>query len=467
MPAPRCFLRAARHPARALLLSGACAATVLGLGLGPAGPAPAQSLGNSLVSTTISQRLEADTNYDLDDPSPGTSYFTDTTLGLSLLNETPIQSITLGFETGVRAFWEADEDFDLTFASPTTVEADYLREWVGGSIDAGVRYRQTRVDFDRPLADVLEEDLDEDDLDLLPDGIEELPDDTERIQGETIEQRYDANVALELATNAPSSYEFTLATTRFEYSDDGSTRTPRSSIQGRGLWTLRLTPVLSSAVLARYYLFEADNLAETRIREAELDAGVIYVASDRLRLTAGLGYVDRLREQTQRNGEVVEVENGTGPALRAGARYRLNGLVINADTRLSDTVPERRLSGNLRLTYPVRPDTLVNARLFRRYIGNSRGQEVELTGAGLGVERELSSVSSVGLDFAVANQANEDNPDAADVRRLDATATYTRELTAAVSADIGYRFRNRDEDPDSATSHAVFFEIGRTFDTRF
>ncbi len=454
MPAP--FPRGAR----ALLLSGTCAVMLVV----PAGLAPAQSLGNSLVSTTISQRFEADTNYDLDDPAPGTSYFTDTVLGITLLNETPVQSVTFGFETGLRAFWEADEDFDLTFASPTTAEADYLREWVSGSVDAGVRYRQTRVDFDRPLDDVLEE---EEDVDLLPDGIEELPDDIERIAGETIEQRYDANVALALATDAPSSYEFTLAATRFDYSNDESDRTPRTSLQGRALWTLELTPVLSSAVLARYYLFEADNLAETRIREAELDAGVIYTASDRLRLTVGIGYIDRLREQTLGNGDVVEVENGTGPALRAGARYRLNALVLNADARLSDTVPDTRLSGNLRLTYPIRPDTQLNARVFQDYIGNSRGEEVQLTGAGLGIDRELNSVSSIGLDFAIANQANEDDPDDPDVRRLDATVTYTRELTAAVSADIGYRFRNRDEDPDSATSHAVFFEIGRTFDTRF
>ena len=45
------------------------------------------------------------------------------------------------------------------------------------------------------------------------------------------------------------------------------------------------------------------------------------------------------------------------------------------------------------------------------------------------------------------------------------TASYSHDLTDSVSADIGYRFRHREEDPQDATSHAVFLEIGKTFET--
>ena len=49
--------------------------------------------------------------------------------------------------------------------------------------------------------------------------------------------------------------------------------------------------------------------------------------------------------------------------------------------------------------------------------------------------------------------------------RVTATATYSYDLTEVVSADIGYRFRSRREDPTDAQSNAVFFQIGRTFET--
>jgi hypothetical protein len=36
-----------------------------------------------------------------------------------------------------------------------------------------------------------------------------------------------------------------------------------------------------------------------------------------------------------------------------------------------------------------------------------------------------------------------------------------------VSANLGYRFRSFDQEPDEATSNAVFFQIGRSFASRF
>ena len=73
-------------------------------------------------------------NYGLDDPSPGTSYYADTRLLLGLLNETPTQTFALGLDTGLRALWEAEEDFDFTFASPSTATLDYGNEWASGAL---------------------------------------------------------------------------------------------------------------------------------------------------------------------------------------------------------------------------------------------------------------------------------------------------------------------------------------------
>lgn len=469
---------------RSLLPIGAAAGALLALA-GPAGAqalpeaTAAESLAGTLLTTTVTQRFEADTNFSLDDPSPGTSYFADTRLAVGLLRQTPTQAFTLGFNTGLRALWEAEEDFEFTAASPSTASVGYLTEWAGGSLEAGFRVRQARVDFDRPLDDILgvdpitgaplppgegEPPLGEDGG-LLPGDDGELPDDLDDLEGETVERRYDADVLLALVPGGPSSYEFSLDATRFEYSDESTDRVPRTTLRGSAAWALRLTPVLSSAVVARYYRYDADNLAETRIREAELDAGVIYDASEALRLSAGLGYVDRSREATRR-GETVTVEDGTGPAIRAGVRYRLEALTIDAQGRIFDAAPDTRFSGNLRVIYPLRIAEL-NARAFRDQVSSSSGEDVRLTGASIGFERELSRVSRLGLDFSAANQVNEDDPDEPDVRRLDATAVYSRDLTDVITADLGYSFRTREEGPEDASSHAVFFQIGRSFETRF
>jgi hypothetical protein len=106
-----------RTPLTLALMAGAAAA------FGP-GPAAGQA-GDPLLTATVSQRFEVDTNFGLDDPRPGTSYFADTRLALGLLQETPTQTFALGFNTGLRALWEAEEDFDLTFASPSTATAAY------------------------------------------------------------------------------------------------------------------------------------------------------------------------------------------------------------------------------------------------------------------------------------------------------------------------------------------------------
>jgi hypothetical protein len=49
---------------------------------------------------------------------------------------------------------------------------------------------------------------------------------------------------------------------------------------------------------------------------------------------------------------------------------------------------------------------------------------------------------------------------------LDVGAVFSYDLTEALTADLGYRFRYRDESPETADSHAEFFTIGRTFVTR-
>lgn len=423
---------------------------------GTAGAAFAQEeAGGTLISATISELLEVNSNYGLDDPSPGTSYFADTRLSFGYLNETPTQTFGLGFSTGARALWEAEEDFELTLASPTGATLDYGNEWASGLFDAGFRYRQRQVNLTRSFDDF-----------VGPDD-EPLPDDLSQLRDDTREHRYDADVGVAFATDSPSSYELRFLGTNIDYDEVSANRTPRYTLEGEGLWRLRLTPVLSSAVFANYLYYNADNEENTEIRRSELSAGVIYAPSEILELTGGLGYAHRTREDTL-DGVRDTTEDDSGPSLRGEIAYAATNLSVSGEAVLSSAAPETRLNATLRASYAL-PRGRLTGRVYQRYTGTSTGgEEARITGFNVGVIRDINTLSRVGLDFGYATQVDveSEGPTDPDIDRTNITATYTRDITEAVFADVGYRYRSRDEEPDSAESHAVFLEIGRTFETR-
>ena len=430
------------------------------LAVATAGPtALAQGLGDPLLSATITQSLVADSNFGLDDPSPGASYYADTRLILGLLNATPNQTFALGLDTGLRALWEADEDFDLTFASPSTATLDYGYEWASGTADVFLNYRQR--DLDTTFLDATE----------FTDDVTGAPvTDIREVQADATERRYNGGFSLALATQSRSSYELDFESTRFDYSgDENATRTPRSTYAGDALWLLRFSPVLTGTFGGGYSRYEAENAQETRIRQGEVEAGVIYDPSEALQLRFGAGVATYKREQRPAlgNGQFgtrQTVDDDTGYVLRGRARYAFEEATVNAELRLTNAAPETRLSGFVQARYPL-PNGALTGRVFQRYGGGDTGQEIRVTGAAIGLEHEINRVSGVSFDVNVARQEDLDTNDP-DTNRLNFIATYSRALTEVVSANVGYRFRARDEDPASATSNAVFLEIGRSFVTR-
>ena len=89
---------------------------------------------------TISERLEANSNYRLDDPSPGTSYFADTRLVARLPERDPRPRPSASASTpALRALWEAEQDFEFTLASPTGANLDYANEWANGRLRRRLR----------------------------------------------------------------------------------------------------------------------------------------------------------------------------------------------------------------------------------------------------------------------------------------------------------------------------------------
>lgn len=426
------------------------------LALAAAGSAArAQVLGDPLLSAAITQSIVADTNYNLDDPDPGTSYYADTRLLLGLVNETPTQTFALGLDTGLRALWEAEQDFDFTFASPSTATLDYGNVWSNGNFDGFLNYRQTERDQTS-----LEFDFDE------TGAVEDI----REVNNDAIERRYNGGFSLDLATQSRSSYQINFEATRFDYSGgDANDNTPRTTLEGDALWLLALDPILTGTLGVALYDYDAENPQETQIQQSEVTAGLIYDPSEVLQLRFSAGYGAYKREQLEalgggEFGRRVTLNDDNGYVLTGGMRYIFEEATVNAELRLTDAAPETRLSGFVRARYPL-PNGALTGRIFQRYGGGDTGEEIRVTGAGIGLEHEINRVSQLDFNVNVARQEDLDSDDP-DTDRLNFTAAYSYALTEVVSANVGYRFRKRDEDPDSAHSNAVFLEIGRTFATR-
>ena len=442
---------------RASLTGPSLAALVLA---GSAGGALAQAQAvrpdapdGSSLAATLSERFEINDNYNLDDPSPGTSYFADTRLAVDYLRQTDTQSFTLGFNTGLRALWEAEEDFDFVLASPTSADAGYVGEWANGVFDAAFAYRQRQVDY------TIDDDITDPSV---------PPDDLNQLEGNSRELRYDANVGVLFGTATRSTYELRFLGSKVEYTEDDPDQVARTTLQGQGAWNLALSPVLSSTITADYLDYSADNVQRTELDRTQVGAGVIYTPSEILTLGAGIDYAKRKRTDLDGAGVRNTTSDDSGPGVNGSFRYITPDFVFTGRGNWTTAAPSSRFFGTVSANYLL-PRGRIGGRVFQNYTGTSGGgDEARVTGAGLQVVRDINQVSSFGVDLSYAIQVDvEDGPgDAADpdIERMTLTATYSHDLTESVSADVGYTYRSRDESPESASSNAVFFQIGKTFD---
>jgi hypothetical protein len=445
-----------RVPLLALTLAGGGAAA-----LGSVGGAAAQVVAESTLRATISQSIEADTNYDLDADSPGTTYYGDTRLGVQVIRNTDTRQLLLDVSTGLRPIKRPEEDFELNLADPSSAGFAYAQEFANAAfnIDLGARVQRVdRLRFDEFL--------------LPGDDIPLLPEDVTTIRQDALERRLDLDAGFTLGTSSPSSLGVRLQASDVDYTGDESEElTARTAGEADAVWRLRVGPVLSGAVLARYAYEDADNPEESQIEESEVDLGVIYEPSEALSLTVGAGYATRtLRETDPVTGERTDVEDDGGISLRALGQYQTEENSFGFNTRYTTAAPEARFEGSLNASFTL-PRSSITARVFQDFGFGAEEAEEErrVTGASLGYNYTINSLSTVGLSISAANSVaagggDEDDEDG-DRNQVELTAQYNRSLTALVAASLGYQLTQRFEDPDDLTSHRVFFQIGRTFET--
>jgi hypothetical protein len=432
----------------------------LALAGGAVPPAVAQEapvVQESTLRATISQSLEADTNYNLDEDPPGTTYFGDTRLGIDLVRGTTTQNLRFELDTGLRALQRPEQDFEWTLASPSSARLAYDQTFANNEFDVELRARSQRVD--RGLDDLVFED-----------DLPALPEDVARSGDDTYQRRYDFNTGFVTGTAAPSTTGFRLRASEIDYSGDGRDDfTPRTGAEGEVFWRLRLDPVLSSVVTASHSYEDADNEQETQINYSVVDLGLLYQPSEEAEVGFGVGYASRDERSTDEAGDRA-TETNQGVALRGRAGYTTEDLSFGLDLFFTTAAPNNRFSGDFRMAYQQLRGR-ITARLFQDYGLGSEGEDRRVTGGAVGYIYPINSVSDLAFDLsATASTSAEDiSDDGGDGDRsdLDFTAQYNYALSDVVAASVGYGLTRRQEDDTDATSNRVFLRIGRSFVTGF
>lgn len=446
----------------ALMLAGAAATALTALTAGgaaaqsrvafpPTPPIPAPD--TPPLTFTLSQSLEADSNYDLVNDPPGTTYYGETRFAVDYLRDTDASVLGLGLDTGLRGVDQPDESFDWIAASPSTAYLDYAAIGIDTLFDVGLRARSRVVDATTTLfAD-----------DPLDPG---APDPIGQVREDAREYRYDANIGFAGGTSSPSTWGLRVLATSYDYDETGQNLTPRSTVNPQANWRLQLTPTLSGALFGGYYYYDADDEENTQIRVAEADAGVIYEPTDVLRVGFGLGYADRKREEDNLvTGQRETVDEERGPVVRADLRYTLPEFTVIGNVRWTTASAEdNHFSGSLGGFYAL-PRGLLTGRIYQQAVGSSSGDEVRVTGATIGLDHDINSVSGVGLDFGWAHQVSLEDDDEPDITRTDLVLSYNYDITATINAEVGYNYQTRKDDPVDANSHRVFVVLGKTFET--
>ena len=314
----------------------------------------------------------ADSNYHLDDPSPGTSYYADTRLVLGFERNTGTQTFALGLDTGLRALWEADQNFEFTVASPTGANLDYTNEWADGLFDAALRLPPAPGDDPRRSIDTDEAAA------------------TTSTSCRATPARC-ATTPTSASSGAPAPRAPTScasSATTIDYTDENTNKVPRTTLEGQGTWNLQLNPVLAGQLLADYLHYQADNDDDTELANAELTAGLVYQPDEnfqverRARLFPAQALGHRLADRRPRPhpGQYRPGRCAAPSATRAGQHHLLRRPALHH--RGARPAVQRQ---RLRAVY-VLPRGQLSGRIFQNYTGtDSGGQEARVNGIAVGL----------------------------------------------------------------------------------
>jgi len=406
------------------------------------GPGPRMTFG-------LSETLRYDDNLDLDVDSLGSTVQSITGLSFGLSSQTGISSLALSASTGLRIL-DGPDDADPDGGNTTDVDLDntriglsYGRATANAALDVTGTYSMQQIENALTLAD------------FDPgtgDGVE-VPEDLGQLAGTGQRRFYGLNAGLSLGLQDPVGYRLTAGFRGLDYANTtdpslfGNTRTN----VGAAL-LLRLSPVDQGQVGLSWGNFTSDDPENEDSDNVNLDLGVTRTLPN-----GNIGFTVFAEDSSEEGDSRVGFSLSRALGLPEGSLSASIGA-----TRLEDQDPE--FTGALSWRQNL-PDGAINLGITQAVQNDADNVPQYVTGLRFGYDRDLTPLSRIGLGASYAVIEAVDSPDRTETASL--TAVYSRDVTEEWALDLGYTYRQREEDDAGmARSNSVFLGLRRSWELR-
>lgn len=417
--------------------------------------------GGVLLTFGIENRFEVVHNDALAVPAEGTDVVNATSLSFGLRSETEIERLTL-FATGAAIIENAADESgtELDFGR-AAVELDYRREIPSALLELGAAIRSDDVGEDDDLA---------------------AGDETGTFT------EYSLSARLEIGRTSPVGLALGVGYDATDYRDvSDADLVDTTEARADAAVILRFSEIATGRVGLRYSELEEETPGTTVTETLTTYVGLDYAVSQRLDLSAELGYTEIETEE----GGVVERESG--PDLRLAATYDMPVGTWSALLRIETDDDEGQ-----RETFEIGRDLETQLDTISARVGvthaDTTGTDVvgsllwdrALPDGSLGLEishsvsfddddgatdsstisvnwlKNVNEVSAISLDVTY----EQSDSDAESIEQVTFGAGYTQRLTQDWNLATGVEYRVRDDADGRARSPGVFVALSREFQVR-
>lgn len=428
-----------------------------------------------VTTASIESRLELDDNLRLDEDSPGDSFIWSNIFSFGYQSVSPIDSLDADIEGNAR-YWDVPGDGGQFAFDDPKLFLDYERNLQDSAFGFDLFANKVDVDFFDVLRNV-DTDFDDGNFDNVFGG------------GERYELR--GRVFADIGQDAPFSLSIDALGRFIDYrnTDDPDLADRNQGSAGIEAGFL-INPVLRGIVGASWAGQTSNNDNITNRDTVTLDTGFNAEVNPRTTMQFRIGYSrvesrrgDEPRETDEAvvglldvdfdlpNGSAYTIlssgltENGSRNTWIVGRLLELQTGTLDASIGASNSGDtDIRPVGRIAYEYQGQRSVLT-AELEQIATVDDESRDVLNTLAGVDYALALTQLSTVSLSF-LGGLTRYENDDTPDFDRFDVTLQYDHQLNRNWSANVGYRYRSRDEeDADLAESNSVFVGIRRDFAT--
>lgn len=423
---------------RKVRIAGGAAGVVLaGIGLTLL-PAFAQQTGSSpRLTFGVNQVFDTNDNLDLDVDSAGTTGQATTGLSFGLNSDTGISSLALNASTGLQ-FQNGPNtgdttDFDL---NTTRIGLAYNRGVANSSLSVGGVYTMDQIDSVLTLGS-------------FPVGTG-VPIDLSQLNGTGQRRFYGLNAALSTGLQDPVGYRLSAGINGLDYADASDPTLFNNTRANLGLaLLLRLSEVDQGQIGLSWGDFSSDDPADADSTDVGLDLGVT-----RSLPNGTVGFSIFAADSTDAGNSRAGFSLFRALQLPTGS---LSGSV--GATQLEDEDPE--FTGSLDWQQNL-PNGGISLGVTQALQNDSNNVPQYVTGLRLNYDHALNPLSQVAFGVGYALVDDTSSPDQTET--ADFRAVYSRSLTPDWALDVGYTYRQREEDSNGmARSNSVFLGLRRAW----